>query len=66
MGGQIDYFGFWLSADYGTGHSRAKPKCSTYGSPCLSSEEEFEVDIMEAWGVGTPALPEGQKVGYTS
>lgn len=58
MGGQLDYFGLWLSADYGKGHSRAKPKCTTYGSPMLSATEEFEVDMLELWGVGDPVLPE--------
>lgn len=58
MGGQMEYFGLWLSADYGTGHSKARPMCSTYGSPTLSSREEFEVDILEVWGVGTPVLPD--------
>ena len=54
MGGQLEYFGLWLSADYGTGHSRARPKCSTYGSPTLSSSEDFEIELLEAWGVGAP------------
>ena len=58
MGGQLEYFGLWLSADYGRGHSRAKPKCTTYGSPMLSATEEFEVDMLELWGVGDPVLPE--------
>ena len=58
MGGQMEYFGLWLSADYGTGHSKAKPKCSTYGSPMLSSSEDFQVDMLEVWGVGEPVLPD--------
>jgi hypothetical protein len=58
MGGQVGYFGFWLSADFGRGHSKAHPKCSTFGSPCLSSGEEFEIDMMEVWGLGEPRLPE--------
>ena len=58
MGGQLNYFGLWLSAEYGRGHSRARPKCSTFGSPCLSSTEEFEIDVLEAWGIGRPHLPD--------
>ncbi len=54
----MEYFGLWLSADYGSGHSKARPKCSTYGSPVLASREEFEVDTLEVWGVGTPAPPD--------
>ena len=53
----MDYHGLWLSADYGTGHSRAKPKCTTYGSPMLSACEEFQVDVLELWGVGDPVMP---------
>lgn len=58
MGGQVDYFGLWLSADYGNGHSKAKPQCTTYGSPMLSSSEEFQVELLEVWGVGSPTVPE--------
>lgn len=58
MGGQINYFGLWLSSDFGQGHSKARPKCSTFGSPCLSSNEEFNIDTMEVWGLGEPQLPD--------
>ncbi len=54
----MEYFGLWLSADYGKGYSKAKPKCTTYASPMLSSSEEFEVDRLELWGVGDPVLPD--------
>ena len=60
MGGQLDYYGLWLSADYGKGHSKARPSCTTYGSPMLSASEEFELDILELWGVGEPAVPESE------
>lgn len=40
------------------GHSKAKPSCTTYSSPTLSSCEEFDIDSIEVWGVGTPSLPE--------
>ena len=62
MGGQVDYFGLWLSSDFGRGHSKAKPKCSTYGSPMLSSSEEFETEMVEIWGVGSPLAPKGDDV----
>lgn len=54
MGGQLNYFGFWLNEDFGSGHSRGQPSCTTYGSPVLSAEEEFKLDRLEAWGVGVP------------
>ena len=54
----MEYFGLWLSADYGQGHSKAKPKCSTYNSPRLSKEEDFNVQLLEVWGVGDPVLPD--------
>lgn len=52
MGGQFEYFGLWLHSDFGPGHSKARPKCTTYGSPQLSGSEEFEVEDIEVWGVG--------------
>ncbi|XP_023683139.1 MTOR-associated protein MEAK7 [Paramormyrops kingsleyae] len=59
MGGQHDYFGLWLDSDYGQGHSRARPRCTTYGSPQLSGQENFTLDALEVWGVGEP--PENQQ-----
>lgn len=58
MGGQHGYFGLWLDSDFGRGHSRARPKCTTYGSPQLSAEEDFSLDSMEVWAVGKPPQPE--------
>lgn len=58
MGGQMEYFGLWLSADFGKGHSKAKPTCTTYSSPQLSAKEEFEIKLLELWGVGDPVIPE--------
>ena len=57
----MEYFGLWLSADYGHGHSKARPKCSTNGSPMLSASEEFDIDLLEAWGVGQPVLDEEEE-----
>ncbi|NWX86153.1 TLDC1 protein, partial [Nothoprocta ornata] len=52
MGGQHDYFGLWIDSDYGKGHSKAKPRCTTYNSPQLSAKEHFTLDAMEVWAVG--------------
>ena len=66
MGGQVDFFGLWLSSDFGHGHSKAKPKCSTYLSPMLSSSEEFVLELIEVWGVGSPTPPKGDEVSKAS
>ncbi|XP_004475104.2 MTOR-associated protein MEAK7 isoform X2 [Dasypus novemcinctus] len=52
MGGQHNYFGLWIDVDFGKGHSKAKPTCTTYNSPQLSAEESFQFDRMEVWAVG--------------
>ncbi|XP_071490061.1 MTOR-associated protein MEAK7-like [Diadema antillarum] len=52
MGGQFEYFGLWLDQDFGKGHSRARPTCTTYESPRLSGSEDFVIDCLEAWAVG--------------
>ncbi|CAG8462574.1 1648_t:CDS:2 [Ambispora gerdemannii] len=49
MGGQLDYFGFWIDSNFITGHSRAAPLSSTYNSPRLSKQEEFKIDQVEVW-----------------
>ncbi|XP_028306657.1 MTOR-associated protein MEAK7 [Gouania willdenowi] len=66
MGGQHDYFGLWLDCDFGRGHSRAHPKCTTYGSPQLSAEEDFVLDSVEVWAVGKPPEPEEGEEGKRS
>uniref|UniRef100_A0A3Q3QJY3 MTOR-associated protein MEAK7 n=1 Tax=Monopterus albus TaxID=43700 RepID=A0A3Q3QJY3_MONAL len=66
MGGQYGYFGLWLDSDFGCGHSRARPKCTTYGSPQLSGEENFTLDSMEVWAVGRPPEPEEEGKGKKS
>lgn len=63
MGGQHGYFGLWLDSEFGRGHSRARPKCTTYGSPQLSGEEDFTLDSMEVWAVGKPPEPEEGEEG---
>lgn len=63
MGGQHGYFGLWLDCDFGCGQSRARPKCTTYGSPQLSGEEDFTLDSMEVWAVGKSPEPEEDQEG---
>lgn len=63
MGGQHGYFGLWLDSDFGRGHSRARPKCTTYGSPQLSGHEDFTLDSVEVWAVGKPPEPEEGEEG---
>ncbi|KAG9273047.1 TLD domain-containing protein 1 isoform X1 [Astyanax mexicanus] len=60
MGGQHGYFGLWLDYDFGKGHSRARPRCTTYGSPQLSGDEDFTMDTVEVWGVGIPPSEQEQ------
>ncbi|CAI9570765.1 unnamed protein product [Staurois parvus] len=52
MGGQHEYFGLWIDSNFGKGHSKAKPRCTTYNSPQLSANEEFTIDAMEVWALG--------------
>nr|XP_012593935.2 TLD domain-containing protein 1 isoform X2 [Microcebus murinus] len=58
MGGQHGYFGLWVDVDFGKGHSKAKPTCTTYNSPQLSAAEDFRFDRMEVWAVGDPSESE--------
>jgi hypothetical protein len=34
------------------GHSKAQPRCTTYGSPQLSKSPDFNVEIVEVWALG--------------
>ncbi|PIO27995.1 hypothetical protein AB205_0179200 [Aquarana catesbeiana] len=56
MGGQHEYFGLWIDSNFGKGHSKAKPRCTTYNSPQLSAKEDFTIDTLEVWALGE--LPE--------
>ncbi|XP_072278491.1 MTOR-associated protein MEAK7 [Pyxicephalus adspersus] len=56
MGGQHEYFGLWIDSNFGKGHSKAKPRCTTYNSPQLSAKEDFTIDALEVWALGE--LPE--------
>ncbi|XP_054856213.1 MTOR-associated protein MEAK7 [Eublepharis macularius] len=66
MGGQHDYFGLWIDSDYGKGHSRAKPRCTTYNSPQLSAQENFSLDALEVWAVGDPPESDTAEKGKKS
>ena len=63
----MDYFGLWIDSSFNHGHSKAVPKCTTYGSPQLSGQAQFEVEAMEVWGVGPEkkrlSSDEGEGVG---
>nr|XP_025124263.1 TLD domain-containing protein 1 isoform X4 [Bubalus bubalis] len=61
MGGQHGYFGLWIDVDFGKGHSKAKPTCTTYGSPQLSAQEDFQFQKMEVWAVGDAPKAESVK-----
>lgn len=52
MGGQFDFFGLWIDQEFGVGHSKAKPLCTTYKSPQLSKSENFKIEALNVWGVG--------------
>lgn len=52
MGGQLNYFGFWLNENFGLGYSRGQFFCIIYGSLVFFVEEEFKFDRFEVWGVG--------------
>ncbi len=46
MGGQTGYFALWLDAeDYGRG--KCAPSCSSFQSPQLSKEEDFQFTHLE-------------------
>jgi hypothetical protein len=48
MGGQLNHFAFWISADdFGRGKSCAGPLSTTFNSPCLSTHEDFQIDEIE-------------------
>ncbi|EPY81791.1 TLD domain-containing protein [Camelus ferus] len=61
MGGQHSYFGLWIDFDFGKGHSKAKPTCTTYNSPQLSAQEDFRFERMEVWAVGDASVTQPAK-----
>ena len=50
MGGQLEFFGLWLDAEYGKG--KCTPSCSSFAAPLLSKHEDFTFHHVEVWGVG--------------
>jgi len=62
MGGQLEYFGLWLDSEFGKGHSKAEPRCTTYNSPQLSKHETFEIKTLEIWSVGPELVQEQPEV----
>ncbi|XP_049777577.1 MTOR-associated protein MEAK7-like isoform X3 [Schistocerca cancellata] len=61
MGGQHNYFGFWLDAEFGSGH--CSETCTTYRNyHMLSAQKCFQIEHVEAWGVGPePEVEEESK-----
>ncbi|XP_005102865.1 MTOR-associated protein MEAK7 [Aplysia californica] len=62
MGGQLEYFGLWIDQEFDIGHSKAGAKgCTTYGSPQLSGDAEFQVDCLEVWAIGKEKRKDGEE-----
>ena len=49
LGGQIGFHGIWLDGNFGEGHCRGAPNCSTFGNPRLSKNETFKISRVEIW-----------------
>ncbi|ORX86745.1 TLD-domain-containing protein [Anaeromyces robustus] len=47
MGGQLDYFGFFISSDFQNGHS--KGVSTTYNNSSLCGQNDFKLDAVEVW-----------------
>jgi len=48
MGGQFDYFGFFINSDFESGHS--KGISTTYNNPSLCGQSsDFKIDAIEVW-----------------
>ncbi|KAL0270646.1 UNVERIFIED_CONTAM: hypothetical protein PYX00_007991 [Menopon gallinae] len=64
MGGKLEYFGLWLSADYGKGY--CSESCTTYRNyKMMSGTKDFTVSHVEVWGVGPPP-PTAAELGERS
>ena len=59
MGGQLEYFGLWLDAEYGKG--KCAPSCSSFAAPQLSKQETFTYHHVEVWGVGDEPQDEDEE-----
>ncbi|KAI9013255.1 TLD-domain-containing protein [Gaertneriomyces semiglobifer] len=49
FGGQLSYFGLYVSDNFTTGHSMASPRSTTFNSPQLSGHPDFEIDTVEVY-----------------
>ena len=47
MGGQPDFYGWYIDDWLDYGHCRGAPNCLTFDSPPLSKQENFYVDFVE-------------------
>lgn len=61
MGGVLEYFGLFLDSSYGTG--QCGETCTTYHSPMMSANKNFEIAYLEVWGVGPPPKTLAELVG---
>ncbi|KAJ2158666.1 hypothetical protein GGF46_003599 [Coemansia sp. RSA 552] len=46
VGGQMGHFGLWIDSGFVVGGSNT---AATFGSPQLSAQSEFDIDLVEAW-----------------
>jgi len=61
MGGQLNYFGFWIDAEYGKG--KCSPSCTTYTYRQLSAKTDFLIDSIEVWAVGPEPVKDEEEGG---
>lgn len=60
MGGQMDYWGVWMDAEYGLGQSNVS--CSTFNDyVMLSGVKDFKIDSLEVWCVKEKPKPEDEE-----
>ncbi|KAJ4977842.1 hypothetical protein NE237_008622 [Protea cynaroides] len=50
FGGRVNHFGLFVSASFDQGHTFT---CSTFGSPCLSGENQVCPKVIECWGIAS-------------
>lgn len=57
MGGQFNYWGFWLDSEYGRGE--CAETCTTFKNyNQLSASKNFEIRNIEVWAVGEKPVKE--------
>ncbi|KAK6643977.1 hypothetical protein RUM43_000242 [Polyplax serrata] len=55
FGGKLEYFGLWISAEFGKGY--CSESCTTYREyKMMSKNKEFDIAHLEVWAVGPPPL----------